>query len=56
MATANKPAPAEKTVNPAVVQARADMLALQRAGIACGMTQQQIDERLAASLGVPLYV
>ena len=59
MATKPAPAPAvarEPQVNPAVVAARQDALALSRAGIACGMTQEQIDARLAAVLNVPLHV
>lgn len=57
---ANKPAPApavprEPVINPAVIAARQDPTALRTAGIVCGMTQDQIDARLAASLGVPLH-
>lgn len=53
------PAPAvpkEPTVNPAVIAGRQDTVLLARAGIACGMTQDQIDARIAAVLGVPLHV
>lgn len=48
--------PREPQVNPAVVAGRQDTLLLQRAGISCGMTQEQIDARIANVLGVPLHV